>query len=306
VIVGERSVGGPLSEAAIRRLQMVGEVPDLSHTKYELVEPLGHGGMGSVYVARDRALDRLVALKVVGTFAMSPDAIDRLVREAKVLARLEHPGIVPVHDVGALPDGRAFYTMKLVRGRRLDEHVTDQTTAAERLRILERLCDAVSFAHANGVIHRDLKPENVMVGPFGEVLVMDWGVAKLMDTSGGESTVVGTPGYMAPEQARGEPAGERSDIYAVGAIMRLLIGSEPPKPLRAIADRAMAIEPAQRYSSVEALAADIARFRAALPVEAYRESIAGRTVRIGRKYAGPIGLVLAYLLMRLALLLLPR
>jgi len=302
----ERDVSKPISDVAIRRLKMIGEVPDLSHTKYELVEPLGHGGMGSVYLARDRALDRLVALKVVGTFAASPDAIDRLVREAKVLARLEHPGIVPVHDVSGLPDGRAFYTMKLVRGRRLDEYVNDETTAAERLRILEHLCDAVAFAHANGVIHRDLKPANVMVGPFGEVLVMDWGVARLTAATEGESNVVGTPGYMAPEQARGDHADERSDVYALGAIMSLLIGHGAPKPLRAIAARAMSPEPAQRYVTVELLAADIARFRAALPVEAYREGIAGRLARVGRKYAVPIALVLAYLAMRLALLLLPR
>jgi serine/threonine-protein kinase len=192
--------------------------------------------------------------------------------------------------------------MKLVRGRRLDAHLSSETTDAERLRILERLCDAVSFAHANGVIHRDLKPQNVMVGPFGEVLVMDWGVAKLADLSEGRS-IVGTPGFMAPEQARGDRADERSDVYALGAIMRLLIGSAPPKPLRAIARCAMATDPAQRYASVEALAADVARFRAALPVTAYREGIAGRIARLGRKYAVPIALVLAYLVMRVALLL---
>jgi serine/threonine protein kinase len=295
-------VSRPLSDAAIRRLQMIGEVPDLSHTKYELVEPLGHGGMGSVYVARDRALDRLVALKVVGTYAVSAEATDRLVREAKVLARLEHPGIVPVHDVGALPDGRAFYTMKLVRGRRLDAYVGDETTAAERLRILERLCDAVSFAHANGVIHRDLKPQNIMVGPFGEVLVMDWGVAALSARPDARGSVVGTPGYMAPEQARGDVADERSDVYALGAIMSLLIEPGATKPLRAIAARAMASDPAQRYATVERLAADVARFRAALPVEAYREGILDRGARIGRKYTVPIALVLAYLAMRVALL----
>lgn len=304
MIAKDRSVGPPLSDAALRRLRMISEVPDLSHTKYDLVEPLGHGGMGSVYLARDRVLDRLVALKVVGTFALSPDATERLLREAKVLARLEHPGIVPVHDVGALPDGRAFYTMKFVRGQRLDTYLSDATSAAERLRILERLCDAVSFAHANGVIHRDLKPQNVMVGPFGEVLVMDWGVATRAAAEAG--TVAGTPGYMAPEQARGDRADERSDVYALGAIMRLLIGPEIPKPLRAIADRAMATDPAARYASVESLAADVARFRAALPVDAYREGIAGRVARVGRKYAVPIALVLAYLVMRGVLLLLPR
>jgi len=238
---------------------------------------------------------------VVATFALSPEAVDRLEREARVLARLEHPGIVPVHDVGVLPDGRAFYTMKLVRGRRLDAYLSTETTPAERLRILERLCDAVSFAHANGVVHRDLKPQNVMIGPFGEVLVMDWGVATLTASPEARS-VVGTPGFMAPEQARGEPTDERSDVYALGGIMRLLIEPGSSKPLRAIAARAMANDPAQRYAAVAPLAADIARFRAALPVEAYREGIIGRSTRIGRKYAVPIALVLAYLAMRVALL----
>jgi serine/threonine protein kinase len=305
MIANDRASSAALSDAAIRRLQMIGEVPDLSHTKYELVEALGHGGMGSVYLARDRSLDRHVALKVVGTFAVSADTIDRLLREAKVLARLEHPGIVPVHDVGLLADGRAFYTMKFVRGRRLDAYLSDETTAAERLRIMERLCDAISFAHANGVIHRDLKPQNVMVGPFGEVLVMDWGVARL-DAVIESRGVVGTPGYMSPEQARGEPADERSDVYALGVIMRALIGDAAPRPLRAIADKAAAIDPAHRYASVEALAADVARFRAALPVDAYREGMIGRVARVARKYAVPIALVVAYLVMRAALLLMPR
>lgn len=304
-MASDRAVGAPLSEAALKRLRMIGEVPDLSGTKYELVETLGHGGMGSVYLAHDKALDRFVALKVVATFALSAAAIERLSHEAKVLARLEHPGIVPVHDVGALPDGRTFYTMKFVRGQRLDAYLSDETTSAERLRILERLCDAISFAHANGVIHRDLKPQNVMVGPFGEVLVMDWGVAKLAAAIESRG-VVGTPGYMAPEQALGEAADERSDVYALGVIMRDLIGDAAPKPLRAIADMAAAIDPAKRYASVEALAADVARFRAALPVAAYREGIGGRAARVGRKYAVPIALVAAYLVMRGVLLLLPR
>ena len=105
---------------------MVAEVPDLSHTKYEIVEPIGRGGMGSVFLATDRDLDRMVALKVVHTFSRTTDVFDRLVREAKILARLDHPGVVPIYDVGRLPDGRPFYTMKLVRGQQLDAHIAAQ------------------------------------------------------------------------------------------------------------------------------------------------------------------------------------
>ena len=199
-----------------------------------------------------------------------------------MLARLEHPGIVPVHDAGLLPDGRAFYAMKRVRGLRLDEHAR-AVPLAERLRAFERICEAVAFAHAHGVIHRDLKPENVMVGPFGEVLVMDWGVAKVRPSllrrhaslsqplpvreggrageegRGGEGeaaaptahgTILGTPGYMAPEQERGEVdrIDERTDVWALGALLGfLLAGEEAPRPLEAIRRRAMAAEPEDRY-----------------------------------------------------------
>jgi serine/threonine protein kinase len=166
-----------LSDAALRHLREVSDQPDLSGTPYEVVETLGRGGMGTVYLAHDSRLDREVALKVVQLPEGTGD-LDRLLLEARVLARLEHPGIVPVHDAGHLPGGQAFYAMKHVRGYGLDEYART-VPLPERLRAFERICEAVAFAHAHGVIHRDLKPENVMVGPFGEVLVMDWGVAKV-------------------------------------------------------------------------------------------------------------------------------
>src|SRR5262245_33809242 len=166
-----------MSDSALRRLRDAADAPDLTGTKYEIVGRIGQGGMGTVYRARDRELGREVALKVVRLPEGAPDIAARMMREARTLARLEHPGIVPVHDVGTLGDGRVFYAMKLVRGAPLDQ--LGPTGLAERLRIVERVCEAVAFAHAHGVIHRDLKPQNVMVGPFGEVLVMDWGVAKI-------------------------------------------------------------------------------------------------------------------------------
>jgi serine/threonine protein kinase len=321
-----------LSDAALRRLRDAADAPDLSGTKYEIIERLGQGGMGTVYRAHDRELHRDVALKVVRLPEASPDIAARMLREAHTLARLEHPGIVPIHDVGTLPDGRAFYAMKLVRGAPLD--ALPPAPLAERFRIIQRLCEAVAFAHAHGVIHRDLKPQNVMVGPFGEVLVMDWGVAKVIDEApslGGDTTrpaaestlpitghgiVLGTPGYMAPEQAAGEPGlvDARSDVYAIGAILRDLAataatpddreGKRPdlPRPLRAIIAKAMADEPARRYGDALLLARDVAAFAAGEPVTAYRENIFERGRRVAIRYRTPILLVVGYLLMRITLL----
>ena len=326
-----------LSDGALRRLRDAADWPDLTATRYDAVERIGRGGMGTVYAARDRELDRLVALKVLSLPDPGPDAIARMLREARIIAHLEHPSIVPIHDVGRLPDGRVYYTMKLVRGRRLDEHARTVTALPELLRQYGRICEAVAFAHDAGVIHRDLKPENVMVGPFGEVLVMDWGVAKLRGERPGAApigavpddpsstdhgTVLGTPGYMAPEQAAGhvESVDERTDVFALGAILYFLLTKrvpptagplEPartvnrgaPKALDAICRKAMAPTPADRYPGVEALGADVERFLAREHVEAYPEGLLERGLRLVSKYRTPILLVLAYLLMRVILLL---
>ncbi len=306
-----------ISDAALHHLREVADEPDLSGTPYEIIETLGRGGMGTVYLARDSRLDREVALKVVQLPEGTGD-LERLLREARVLARLEHPGIVPVHDAGLLPDGRAFYAMKRVRGRRLDEYART-APLPERLRAFERICEAVAFAHAHGVIHRDLKPENVMVGPFGEVLVMDWGVAKVRSmqeepagrqrSQGGTAhgTILGTPGYMAPEQERGEVdrVDERADVWGVGALrgVRREGGVPTPRARAAHRRRAMAPEPAERYPQVEELAADLSRYLAGLPVGAYRETLLERAGRFARRYRMPILLILAYLIMRVLLIL---
>ncbi len=295
--------------------------PDLSGTPYEILGVLGSGGMGTVYLARDRNLDREVALKVVQAGQAEAGAAERTLREARILARLEHPGIVPVHDAGTLPDGRTWYVMKRVQGRRLDEHAAG-LSLPDRLRIVQRLGEAVAFAHANGVIHRDLKPANVMVGPFGEVLVMDWGVAKAGplppalsppsspregETPGTASgTVVGTPGYMAPEQERGEidRVDERSDVYGLGRILGFLMGEdEIPRRLAAIHRKATAAEPEDRYSGAGELTADLGRYLDGLPVSAYRESLLERAGRLIYRYRTPILIVLAYLVMRALLIL---
>jgi serine/threonine protein kinase len=275
--------------------------------------------MSTVYRARDRELDREVALKVMGPGPAGDGTVARLRNEARVLARLEHPGLVPVHDIGTLPDGRLFYVMRLVRGRRLDDHARQERSLAALLRLFERVCEAVAFAHAQGVLHRDLKPANVMVGPFGEVLVLDWGVARERgvaepsvapapvpdETMTAHGTVLGTPGYMSPEQAAGLPADHRSDIYGLGAILRDLLEArrEPvPKALAAIRDRALAHDPGGRYADALAFRDDLGRFQDGARVAAYRETPLDVALRFGRQYRTPILLVLAYLVMRMAIL----
>jgi serine/threonine protein kinase len=326
------------SDAVLAHLCAVTQMPD-SGPRYELREEIGRGGMGTVYLAQDRELDRPVALKVLNSTLGQPDGGARLAREARIIARLEHPGIVPVHDAGRLTDGRLFYAMKLVRGRRLDERGDGSITLPERLRIFLKICDAVAFAHARGVLHRDLKPQNVMIGSFGEVLVMDWGIAKAVGQKSppdevdagwpevpagtAHGTVVGTPGYMAPEQARADltAVDERADVYGLGAILYFLLtgrGPTPeqspvtpprrydraiPRPLEAVCLRALAPEPTARYAGAAQLADDVTRFLAGQRVHAYAETMFESVCRWGMRYRAAVALVLAYLLMRILLLI---
>jgi serine/threonine protein kinase len=338
-----------LSDTALERLRDGAEAPDLAGTRYRLLDRIARGGMGVVYTAEDETLQRRVALKVLEVPGTDGDLANRLIREARVLAALEHPGIVPVHDVGTLADGRVFYTMKFVEGRRLDKYIESVASLPDRLRLFLRICDAVAFAHSRGVLHRDLKPANVMVGPFGEVLVMDWGLAKILrgDISSGaretdphttifekpkqpaivgdgteisvvtgHGTVMGTPGYMSPEQAHGdvEHLDARSDIYSLGALLRFLHTGQPEaasnspgprldKSLAAICAKSTAVSPAERYPSVPEMALDVSRYLDGLAVGAHRESIFEKAARFYRRYRFFILLIAAYLVMRVLILL---
>lgn len=335
-----------LSDKALERLREGADAPDLAGTRYRLLERIARGGMGVVYTAEDQTLSRRVALKVLDVPVPDSEFAHRLNREARVLARLEHPGIVPVHDVGTLADGRVFYTMKFVEGQRLDQHIESVPSLPDRLRLFLRICDAVAFAHARGVLHRDLKPANVMVGAFGEVLVMDWGLAKILhdsrasETSAdpdativqvpdanstetestqatavtGHGTILGTPGYMSPEQARGDVAllDQRSDIFSLGALLRFLAaapsrqaGRSNPrrdKSLDAICAKATANHPNDRYSSVSDLSADVSRYLDGLPITARRENFLEVIARFYRRHTIPILLIAAYLVMRILIL----
>ncbi|HKA22739.1 MAG TPA: serine/threonine-protein kinase [Blastocatellia bacterium] len=355
-----------LPDSAVERLREDADLPDLGDSKYAVIGKLGSGGMGTVYLAQDAELGRKVAVKVMNIADPSGALASRMMREAQIIALLEHPGIVPIHDVGILDDGRVFYAMKLVHGRCLDESV-DSASLADLLRIFQKVCEAVAFAHSHGVIHRDLKPENIMVGSFGEVLVMDWGVAKVLtggraekdpalpgmsdvspedielgdtlqlfgsvqgETGGG--TIIGTPAYMPPEQAKGrtELLDERSDVYALGAILYFLLTGRPPsdavdgsttratvpaahpnrprqirskipKSIEAVCLKAMSEKQADRYSGAEEMARDVLNFLDGSPVSAYRENFVETAGRWLAKNRFLVLLILAYLLMRVLVL----
>ena len=346
-----------LSDKALARLRNGAELPELSGTRYRLLAQVARGGMGVVYAAEDQRLQRRVALKVLEVPGNETDLANRLMREACVLAGLEHPGIVPVHDAGTLADGRVFYAMKFVEGQRLDRYIESLASIPDRLRLFMSICDAVAFAHARGVLHRDLKPANVMVGPFGEVLVMDWGLAKILadavepvplvlerpqlddavldrsaksgnaeatiaslipattsSSNTGHGSVLGTPGYMSPEQARGEIdlLDARSDIFSLGALLQYLLTEKLParsstrldRSLAAICAKACAPAREARYAAVQELTADISRYLNGQPVAAHRESIFEKAARFYRRYRFFILLIAAYLLMRVLFIVL--
>jgi len=289
-------------------------------TRYEERALLGEGGMGRVMLCKDLRIGRLVAVKMLRKDRSDrPESRMRFLREARVQGQIEHPSVVPVYDVGMGPDGTYFFTMKCVRGRTLD-HVLralrngeEATIAAfsrhKLLTVFQSVCQAVAFAHEHGVIHRDLKPSNVMIGDFGQVQVLDWGLAKVVgaiDVPPGEvieeltddahtlvGEMLGTPGYMSPEQAKGEldRIDARTDVYALGAILFELLTLAPlhsresvqdtllstiegvnakpderyphahaPPELSAICVKCTGLEPEERYASAKDLLGAIEGF----------------------------------------------
>ena len=300
--------------------------------RYLVRAVLGVGGMGEVRLTKDRRIGREIAMKVaLGGQGSRSNARTRFEREARVQGQLEHPAIVPVYDMGMGPDG-PYFTMKRVRGKTLDEIVdalragTPEAVAQFSLRrVLDayvRVCLAVEFAHTRGVLHRDLKPDNVMLGDFGEVYLLDWGLAKIagvpdsqaeagIDTGGpaegGQTevgTIMGTAGYMSPEQVRGEVVDERSDVYALGSILFELLTLEPlhvrgeigivhastlrganaraterapdrrvPPELETICVKATATAPGDRYASAREVAEAVERY-----MDGYRDRVRRRAL----------------------------
>ena len=230
--------------------------------------PLGQGGMGRVYRVHDEQLGRDVALKVLRReLVEDPAARARFVAEARLTAQLDHPGVVPIHAMGTFADGQPWFRMKEVRGRTLEE-VAPELDRRDHVEVLRRVCEALAAAHARGVVHRDIKPDNVMVGAFGEVLLLDWGIA----TRVGEGTtgpasglsshrltqlgrLPGTPGYIAPELFDGAGPSPRSDVYALGCLLLAAAGPDPG--LRELARECRSTQPSQRPADASVVASRI-------------------------------------------------
>jgi serine/threonine-protein kinase len=225
-----------------------------THAPVDLDESkkLGVGGMGVVYRDADPILQRDVAIKVLHARHHHPDGLARFVKEAHILARLEHPGIVPIHTLGYLPDGRPYFSMKIVKGTTLTASLRQRQSPSDNLArfigIFEQVCQALAYAHSKNVLHRDLKPDNVMVGDFGEVLLMDWGLGKLLQSDEipsagmaalppgvnpeltGQAAVMGTLAYIPPEQARGmvKQIDKRTDVFGLGGILCEILTNAAP------------------------------------------------------------------------------
>lgn len=318
--------GGPPSSASAPAGLVTGpfvlppEVLGPTSTRYAELGVLGQGGMGKVHLCRDARIGREVAMKVILPELQANESTRaRFVREASVQGQLEHPSIVPVHDLGVTPEGATFFTMKRVRGLTLEAVLkdlregvlttTDRFTSRRLLGAFVNVCLAVDFAHSKGVVHRDLKPANLMLGDFGEIYLLDWGIAKLLDDRGdvdgigaaglevdgadvpktADGALVGTLGYMAPEQVLGGGATVQSDIFALGAILFEILAGEPLRAaertlvniamgghdarvsvrcperqaapeLEAICVRATAVDPRHRFASARLLAEAVERF----------------------------------------------
>jgi WD40 repeat protein/serine/threonine protein kinase len=320
---------GPLGET-LPGPHTVADLPSLQRiddSAYAIGHEIARGGMGKILFARDRRLRRDVVIKVMRRESGRIDP--RFEREALITARLQHPSIVRVYDAGVLGDGRAFYAMERVRGRSLEVVIDEAKTLRDRLALLPHaiaVADAIAYAHSEGVLHRDLKPSNVLIGPFGETVVIDWGLAKDLSAKdlgaselsaerresgdSGESNdqltqhgaVLGTPSYMAPEQARGDVADERTDIYALGALLHTVLTGAPPyrgrttqevielvaagtrtsigerepglpPELATIVEHAMAHDPAARFASAKDLAEELRRFAAGKLVSSHTYSV---------------------------------
>jgi WD40 repeat protein len=315
-----------------------GVLPIVERDVYVRGAEIAVGGMGRIIEARDTRLDRVVAIKELLEPGVQLAA--RFEREALISARLEHPAIVAVYEAGRWPNAEPFYAMKRVVGRALDKVIASRTTIAERLALIPNVLavfDALAYAHGKQIIHRDLKPANVLIGEHGETVVIDWGLAKDLDDADEPvperirdsahtivGAVLGTPAYMAPEQARGEIVDERADVYALGALLYyVLAGKAPyagesadtilaavkdggalvvrrpgvPDDLATIVETAMARDPAHRYPTARELAEDLRRFQTGQLVGRHAYSLRALLWRWIRRHRAVVAVAVAMLVL---------
>jgi non-specific serine/threonine protein kinase/serine/threonine-protein kinase len=308
--------------------------------RYRVGDEIGRGGMGAVLEVRDLVLDRSLAMKVAlgAEGERGARVLERFLDEAQITGQLDHPGVVPVHELGVDERGRVYFTMRLVRGRTAEAVFAaararrDGWTLTKAIEVMLKVCDALAFAHSRGVVHRDLKPSNVMVGRFGEVYVMDWGLACVLGTAETAGSVAGTPSYMAPEQGTGAGGIDpRTDVYAAGAMLYELLGgyapyqprgasqpaaavldqlrAGPPAPLHeldpdapaeliAVCEKAMARRAADRYASMGEVADDLRAFLERRVVKAYRTgALAEMRMWVRRNKGTAAGLAAAVLVL---------
>jgi WD40 repeat protein/tRNA A-37 threonylcarbamoyl transferase component Bud32 len=337
---GPQSTALPRTEASGEPWSVAVGLSPADPARYQRLGEFARGGLGRIVKVRDLRIGRIVAVKEMRRTSEAAHA--RFVREARITACLEHPAIVPVHDIGRWPSGEPFYSMKLIAGRSLQDVIRDARDLDERLALLPNViavADAIAYAHSQGIIHRDLKPANVLVGAFGETVVIDWGLAKNLGAAGDgdpgveledetgeraasddggsltvDGAVLGTPCYMPPEQAGGQPADQRADVYALGAMLyEVLAGTPPyqgratpvavlagppppvetrqpmiPPDLAAVVHKAMAREPGDRYRSARELALDLRRFQTGRLVSAHAYSSRMLVQRWLRRYRAPV------------------
>jgi eukaryotic-like serine/threonine-protein kinase len=275
--------GSPVADPATIPEQRPAPLPADQIGRYRLLSEIGRGGMGIVFRGRDPDLNHTLAIKVlIDKYRGYADVERRFLEEVQITAQLQHPGVPPVHEVGRLEDGRPFFAMKLVKGRTLAELLKERRDLAEDLPRFLAVCQTLAYAHSRGILHRDIKPSNIMVGAFGEVQVMDWGLAKVLAREGEApaeepstivsvraaaaplsqaGTVVGTPAYMAPEQARAEAhlVDERADVFGLGALLCVLLTGQPPYPgadQKRVYRQATRADLADAFSRLDACGAD--------------------------------------------------
>ncbi|HTG45175.1 MAG TPA: protein kinase, partial [Verrucomicrobiae bacterium] len=356
----------PLDSAASPNPLAEFQPPD----QYRVGAEIARGGMGVILNAKDLKIERRVAMKIMTPAKQeSRERTSRFIQEARVLARLEHPGIVPIHDLGQDKEGRLFYTMKLVKGVTLGKALASlrqgssdaiaQFPFSRLLAIFQKVCDTIAFAHSRGVIHRDLKPDNIMIGEYGEVLVLDWGLAKIVDQAQVipcasrawnkllefendeydpvrtlDGTIVGSPGFMAPEQIEGggDLVDQRTDIFALGAILYNILTLQPPvtglsiseivekvrkgdiappaavhakngstklwtgripESLSAVVMKALAFEKEDRYGEVSRLSNDIEAFQRGFATSAEHADLTKQIILLVRRHKAKAAILAA-------------